>query len=276
MKVSVVVTVYNEAGTIKPLLDSLLEQSLAPREIIVVDAGSTDGTVDIIKHYSITFRDRDRGTNRSKARNAGIKAAKNEIIAVTDAGCTADKYWLERLVKPFKDKNVQSVAGFYRPVTKTPFQQAIAPFVAVMPDKFNPKTYLPSSRSLAFRRGAAWYPENLNYCEDLIFAQRLKAAGKMAVVAGAKVSWQMQTTWAGFFWQIFHYTGGDVRARYWPHLIKIATVWLRYVLFLTWPPLFLVYLLWLWLVKKVSLTVQLVADSAVLTGSLSAIISPEI
>ena len=276
MKVSVVVTVYNEAGTIKPLLDSLLEQSLAPREIIVVDAGSTDGTVDIIKHYSITFRDRDRGTNRSKARNAGIKAAKNEIIAVTDAGCTADKYWLERLVKPFKDKNVQSVAGFYRPVTKTPFQQAIAPFVAVMPDKFNPKTYLPSSRSLAFRRGAAWYPENLNYCEDLIFAQRLKAAGKMAVVAGAKVSWQMQTTWAGFFNQIYHYAQGDVRARYWPHLIKICTVFGRYLLFILFPPLFLVYLVWLWLVKKVSLAVQLVADLAVLTGSLSAIISKRI
>lgn len=115
MKVSVVVTVLNEAGTIKPLLDSLLEQSLSPREIIVVDAGSTDGTVNIIKHYSITFRDRDRGTNRSKARNTGIKAAKNEIIAITDAGCVADKHWLERLVKPFKDKQVISVAGYYRP-----------------------------------------------------------------------------------------------------------------------------------------------------------------
>ena len=291
MKVSVVVTVLNEAGTIKPLLDSLLEQSLSPREIIVVDAGSTDGTVNIIKHYSITFRDRDRGTNRSKARNTGIKAAKNEIIAITDAGCVADKHWLERLVKPFKDKQVISVAGYYRPacagrpVTKTPFQQAIAPFVAVMPDKFDPKTYLPSSRSLAFRKGVAWYPENLNYCEDLIFAQRLKAAGKMAVVAGAKVRWQMQTTWAGFFNQIYHYAQGDVRARYWPHLLKIATVWLRYVLFLTWPPLFLVYLFWP-VIKLGHYTstpgwkylplLQVTADLAVMAGSLSAIISKRI
>lgn len=275
MPVSVIVTTLNEAGTIKPLLDSLFEQSLTPGEIIVVDAGSADETMKILKQYQITPRGCDRGTNRSVARNLGIKMAKNEIIAVIDAGCTADKHWLERLVKPFRDKSVVSVAGYYQPVTKTYFQKCVAPFVAVMPEKFDPKTYLPSSRSLAFRKGAAWYPEQLNYCEDLIFAQRLKAAGKMAVVPEALVYWRQAANLRQFFWQIYHYAQGDVRARYRPHLIRIATVFGRYLLFALFPPLFLVYLLWPFIKhrNRLALPLQLTADLAVMAGSLSAIIS---
>lgn len=268
MRVSVVVTVLNEAKTIGKLIGSLLAQTKKPDEIIIVDAGSTDGTIAIIKHYSITPLRCNLGTNRSAARNLGIKRAKNNIIAVTDAGCTADKHWLERLTKPFKTKNVVSAAGYYRPVIKNKFQEMIAPFVAVMPDKFRPEAYLPSSRSLAFRKGAAWYPEPLNYCEDLIFARRLKAAGKMAVVKNAIVHWQLAENWRQFFWQIFYYAQGDVAARYWPHVRKIATVWLRYLLFILFPPLFIFYLLW-------RPRPQLVADLAVMAGSLSGIISGE-
>ncbi len=267
MKISLIITTLNEVETIKPLLNSISEQTLAPREIIIVDAGSTDGTLNILKDYSITPLRCYRGTNRSVARNLGIKAAKNEIIAVTDAGCTLDKHWLERLTKPFTDKKVISVAGYYRPVIKNSFQKSIAPLVAVLPGKFNPKTYLPSSRSLAFRKGTAWYPENLNYCEDLIFARELKTRGKMAVVKNALVHWKLAENWRQFFWQIFHYAQGDVTARYRPHLIKIATVWLRYVLFIFFPPLFLIYLL-------VFRPIKLVADLAIMAGSLSGIIFP--
>ena len=211
--------------------------------------------------------------NRSVARNVGIRAAKNKLIAVTDAGCMADKHWLERLVKPFKAKTVKSVAGFYRPVIASNLQEAIAPFLAVMPDKFNPETYLPSSRSLAFRKGTAWYPENLNYCEDLVFARQLEAAGQMVRVKAALVDWQLPSTLSQFFTRVKNYAAGDVQARYWPHLVKIGTVWLRYGLFLVWPPLVLVYLIWVLAVKKASPLIQLTADLAVMVGSVSGIIS---
>ncbi|OGD56022.1 hypothetical protein A2752_04480 [Candidatus Uhrbacteria bacterium RIFCSPHIGHO2_01_FULL_46_23] len=284
MKVSLIITTLNEAETIGPLLDSISEQTLAPREIIIVDADSTDGTVGIIKDYSITPLRCYRGANRSVARNLGIKLAKNQIIAVTDAGCIADKHWLERLAKPFKDKRVLSVAGYYRPITKTNFQKCVAPFVAVIPDKFDPKTYLPSSRSLAFRKGTAWYPENLNYCEDLVFARELKTQGKMAVAKTALVNWQLPDTWRQFFRQIYHYAQGDSRARYRPHLVKIATVFGRYALFMFFPWLFLIYLFWpIFKFGRYTSTpgwkylplIQVTADIAVMTGSLSAIISRE-
>lgn len=281
-KVSLVITVLNEAKTIKPLMDSLLEQSLYPSEIIVIDAGSTDGTLEILKQYPITLQECDIGSNRSVGRNLGIKLAQNSIIAVTDAGCLADKRWLERLIQPFKDQVVLSVAGYYRPFTQTIFQTCVAPFVAVMPDKFNPKTYLPSSRSLAFRKGVAEYPTNLNYCEDLIFAQKLKLKGKMAVAPQAFVHWRQAPNLFQFFLQLFHYARGDVQARFWPHLIKITTVFGRYLVFLFFPWLFLLYLLWPifkhsryitnWLGIIYLPCLQLTADLAVMSGAISGII----
>lgn len=242
MKVSVVVTVKDKSVEVDSLLESLRRQTKPVNEIIVAIGG-----------------------NRSQGRNAGIKAARNQIIAVTDAGCTADKDWLEKLTQPFTDQSVTAVAGYYRPVVKNKFQAMIAPFVAVMPEKFNPEIYLPSSRSLAFRKGAGLYPENLNYCEDLIFARHLKATGKMIVVKEAMVSWQLVENWRQFFWQIFHYAQGDVQARYLPHLMKISTVWLRYFLFIFLPPLFLLYLL-------VRPRPQFIADLAVMAGSAFGII----
>ena len=276
MKVSVIITTLNEAGTIGPLLQSLIEQSLSPGEIMVVDAGSSDGTIKAIKamdNGSMIRIIELKKANRSVARNVGIRAAKNKLIAVTDAGCMADKHWLERLVKPFKAKTVKSVAGFYRPVIASNLQEAIAPFLAVMPDKFNPETYLPSSRSLAFRKGTAWYPETLNYCEDLVFARQLEAAGQMVRVKAALVDWQLPSTLGQFFTRVKNYAAGDVQARYWPHLVKIGTVWLRYALFLAWPLLVLGYLVWVVAVKKASPLIQLTADLAVMVGSVSGIIS---
>lgn len=285
MKASLIITTLNEAGTIKPLLKSISEQSLLPSEIIIVDAGSNDGTRAIIKKFPKVKLINQPDLNRSQARNLGIKLAKNKIIAVTDAGCRADQHWLECLTKPFKDKQVLSVAGYYRPVTKTIFQKCVAPFVAVMPDKFRPEAYLPSSRSLAFGKGMAWYPEELNYCEDLVFARKLKKTGKMAVEPKALVYWQIPASLGEFFTQVKNYASGDVRAVYWPHLFRIMTVFGRYLVFLALPGLFLIYLLWP-LIKHFRYVrhwqglvylplLQLTADAAVMTGSVFGIISRE-
>ena len=144
MKIAFIATVCNEEKTIKPFLESVLAQSRPPEEIIIVDAGSTDGTLKILKKYqqkSSMIRIIElKNANRSIARNQAVKLAKNKLIAVTDAGCVADKHLLERITAPFADKAVLSVAGFYRPITNSLLQQAVAPFLAVMSDQFNPKT----------------------------------------------------------------------------------------------------------------------------------------
>lgn len=248
-KISFVATVLNEEKTITALLDSLAKQSRKADEVVIVDAGSRDNTVALIKqHFIKTKLIVKPGLNRSQGRNLGIKTARNKIIAVSDAGCLLDPDWLLRITQPLASTENEAVAGYYQTAADTILGKAAAPFVAVMPDKFNPEIFLPSSRSLAFTK-SAWlkvgqYPEHLDYCEDLIFAAKLKAQTNLVVKAEAIVFWQMPATLTAFYHQLKNYAVGDVLGSYWPHLIKITTTYLRYLVFFTVPPLFLAYLFW--------------------------------
>jgi len=86
MRVSVVSTVLNEAGSLPRLLDSLAAQTQPPDEVVVCDGGSTDGTLPLLEAESrLSLRVvRRPGANISQGRNAAIEAATGEVIAVTD------------------------------------------------------------------------------------------------------------------------------------------------------------------------------------------------
>ncbi|MFC1627312.1 glycosyltransferase [Patescibacteria group bacterium] len=249
MKTSFVTTVLNEEKSINDLLDSLFAQSKKPDEIIIVDAGSKDKTVDLIKKHQLPVKLIQKpGLNRSQGRNLGIAKAQHTIIVISDAGCTLEKEWLQRITDPFKSHNVDSVAGFYQPQTNSVLSKSMAPFIAVMPDKFDDQKYLPSSRSIAFKK-SAWqavgkYPENLNYCEDLIFAKDLKQKTNMITRSDALVFWQTPDNLKDFFQSIKNYALGDIQAKYKPHTKKIATVFARYAIFSGFPIFFLFYQLW--------------------------------
>jgi glycosyltransferase involved in cell wall biosynthesis len=112
VKISVVVPTYNEARGIREFLDQFRTQSL-PRtdfEIIVVDGGSTDGTVGFAEQMA------DRVvTQTSKgiggARNDGVAVARADLIATTDADCRVPADWLENIVDDFDDPRVVAVCG---------------------------------------------------------------------------------------------------------------------------------------------------------------------
>jgi glycosyltransferase involved in cell wall biosynthesis len=100
MLVSVIIPTYNRAGTIKRTLESVLNQSWRDLDIIVVDSGSTDGTIEILTAYGDKIRVLcQKKEGPGAARNAGIKAARGEIISFLDS----DDEWLpektERQVK---------------------------------------------------------------------------------------------------------------------------------------------------------------------------------
>jgi glycosyltransferase involved in cell wall biosynthesis len=285
---SVVVTVLNELESIEPLLSSLFTQTLLPDEIVIVDAGSTDGTIDKIKQFhqqkpSVPVRLLVKpGTNRSLGRNLGIKAARNNFIAVTDAGCVAHKDWLAQLAHRFENETVDSVAGFYQATAVQEKEKVFSWFMAVQPEDLDPTSFLPSSRSLAFTKqawtNAGMYPEQLDTCEDLVFAKALTQQGTLRVAANARVEWAMPKTILAYFKQISGYAKGDVQARYWPHLKKHGLVWLRYFVFAVYPLLLLVYPLWPMLKHRKRITtiaqalwlvpVQVITDLAIMWGGL--------
>lgn len=218
-----ITTVLNEKEGIKKLLESLLSQTKKPSEIIIVDGGSVDGTKDIIQSYRKKFKKTsffvlsEKG-NRSKGRNYAIKRAKNQIIVVTDAGCRLPKDWFYKITKPFENKKIDVVAGYYKPVTRNVFEKALSTYTCVMPDKVT-SGFLPSSRSVAFKKNA-WekvggYPEYLDTCEDLVFAKKMKDVGLNFFVAkNAYVNWPQRKNMIEAFWQFFAYAKGDGMARY--------------------------------------------------------------
>jgi glycosyltransferase involved in cell wall biosynthesis len=112
--VSIVVPVWNGAATIGACLDSLLAIDYpSPRlELIVVDNASTDDTARILERYAREVRIvREETRGSAAARNAGIREATGDLIALTDADCVVDRNWLQHLVDPLNDPRVGIVGG---------------------------------------------------------------------------------------------------------------------------------------------------------------------
>nr|HID13721.1 glycosyltransferase [Anaerolineae bacterium] len=231
-KVSVVVTVLNEAGSLPRLLDSLTAQTRPPDEVVICDGGSTDGTLLLLEAESrLPLRViRRPGANISQGRNAAIQAATGEIIAVTDAGVRLSPQWLERIVAPFEDATTQVVAGFFRPDPQTVFETAMGATVLPELREIQATHFLPSSRSVAFRKNA-WaavggYPEWLDYCEDLVFDFRLRErVGPFVFVPEALAHFRPRSNLRAFFAQYYRYARGDGKADLWRrrHAIRYLT-----------------------------------------------------
>lgn len=232
--VSVVVTVRDEGSSIATLLASLAAQTHPPTEIVIVDGGSTDATLAILEQWrerlplQVLIRP---GANISVGRNSGIAAARGTIVAVTDAGVRLAPDWLAALLAPF-DAMAETavVGGFFTPDSQTPFERALGATVLPTLEDIDPETFLPSSRSLAFRR-AAWvaaggYPEWLDYCEDLIFDLKLReTSGPFAFAPDALAFFRPRPNLRAFWQQYFRYARGDGKAGLFArrHAIRYAT-----------------------------------------------------
>lgn len=217
MNVSIVITILNEEKTINRLLRSLLSQTVQPREIIIVDGGSTDSTLSQIPNKKI-IKVFVKPGNRAIGRNYGIKQAKNEIIAITDAGGYPQRDWLEKLTSPFEDKDVLAAAGYYKSIGKNPFEEAVTPYFLVMSDKAKQmEEFLPSARSMAIRK-SAWkkvggFPEEFSHNEDLVFDYRLREAGvNFAFARGAIVYWYPPKNVYEALVKFFRFSFGDAES----------------------------------------------------------------
>ena len=235
MPISLIMTVRNEAVSLPGLLDSILLGTLLPDEIVIVDGGSTDDTQQVAQSYTnrLLLRLIDRpGANISEGRNAAIAAATHDLIAVTDAGVRLDSHWLELLTALLRSplSNVDVVSGWFAADPQTPFERAMGATVLPAPEDIDPSTFLPSSRSVAFRK-AAWrevggYPEWLDYSEDLVFDIALRDAGKQfAFAPGAVAHFRPRGDLCAFYGQYYRYARGDGKANLWlkRHAARYAT-----------------------------------------------------
>ena len=232
VRTALVVTVLNERDTIDALLQSITAQTLAPAEVVIADGGSTDGTLDALDRWQACLPLRvieAKGANISRGRNLAIAATDAELIAVTDAGVRLDPHWLEHLHGAL-DEGTAVVSGFFTADPRSTFERALGATTLPNIEDVNPETFLPSSRSVLFRR-AAWqavggYPEWLDYCEDLVFDFALKRSGaQFAFAPRATAHFRPRATLTAFFRQYFLYARGDGKAGLWArrHAIRYAT-----------------------------------------------------
>jgi len=117
MTISVVIPAYNRGSQIKATLDSVLNQTLAPLEVLVVDDGSTDGTGEWIEvNYAEKVRVvRQPNGGVARARNRGWREAKGEWIAFLDHDDLFRLHKLETLA-PFLDAKCDVVVSRWREV----------------------------------------------------------------------------------------------------------------------------------------------------------------
>ena len=112
--VSVVIPVKNGAKTIRACIEGILAQSVPVKEIIVIDSGSTDGTIDIINGYDevnlIEIPPND--FNHGLTRNLGVQKATGKFVILTVQDARPyNEYWIEELLKGFTDNEVAGVCG---------------------------------------------------------------------------------------------------------------------------------------------------------------------
>lgn len=234
MQVTLISTVLNEGENIRGLLDSIVRQTRQPDEVIFVDGGSSDQTVAVLESYRGRLPLRvmvAAGCNISEGRNIAIKAARGEIIAATDAGVILADNWLEAIIAPFDaDPTVDMVGGFFEADARTTFELAMGATVLPLANEIDGVDFLPSSRSVAFRRALAeqvgGYPEWLDYCEDLIFDLRMKDSAQRFVFAPDAIAHFRPRGSLRSFWKQYRlYARGDGKADLWRkrHAIRYAT-----------------------------------------------------
>jgi cellulose synthase/poly-beta-1,6-N-acetylglucosamine synthase-like glycosyltransferase len=109
-KVIFYIPTLNSEKNIETCLTSIINQKQSVKDIIVIDAKSTDKTTSICKKYHIqVIKQRYRGL--ANARNLALKNSKTEFTASIDADCFLDTNWLEKILGHFKDPNVAGVCG---------------------------------------------------------------------------------------------------------------------------------------------------------------------
>jgi glycosyltransferase involved in cell wall biosynthesis len=220
---SVIATVRNEEATVGDLIDGLEGQSLKPAAVILVDGGSTDATVARAKtgakkaSFPVDVHVAP-GVNIATGRNLAVGLAREPLIASVDAGTVLHPDWLACLTTALDDApEVDVASGFFVGAPESRWERALSATTLPAVEDIDPARFLPSSRSVAFRRAVfekvKGYPEWLDYGEDLVFDLAMRRTGAtFRFVPRAIVRFRPRATVRAFFVQYYRYARGDGKA----------------------------------------------------------------
>lgn len=182
-RASVVIRCYNEAEHIGKLLAELKRQSFTDYEVIVVDSGSDDGTLDIVGSEDVILEHiRKEDFSFGRSLNIGCRAARGEFLVFISAHCYPEhEDWLVNLLAGFDDEKVAVVYGKQRGIPDSHFSERQI-FKSWFPEESIARQEGPfSNNANAAVRRSLWemnpYDESLTGLEDVAWAQQVMRDG---------------------------------------------------------------------------------------------------
>ncbi len=183
MHCSIVIRAYNESDHLGRLLEGIARQTRRDVEVILVDSGSTDATVQIAESHGAHIVHIQPGEfTFGRSLNLGIQSASAELIVIASAHVyPVYPDWIETLLRPFDDPDVALVYGRQRGTAASQFSehQIFRQWFpdADLADQSNPFC---NNANAAIRRGL-WaehpYDETLTGLEDLAWAKWAQSRG---------------------------------------------------------------------------------------------------
>ncbi len=195
--VAIVVPILNEAASLPQLLAGIAQQTVRPQELLFVDAGSTDGSVELIESWwrAHAWPPADckvlrlNGGLPGGGRNMGINAAKSEWIAFIDGGIFPERDWIEQLLACAKSRNTKAMFGYCHFDADGSFERAIC---ALTYGYLAKHPVLPAS--LFHRdvlRSIGPFREDLRAAEDILWTRRFSQLfGPWPTCPGARVHYR--------------------------------------------------------------------------------------
>lgn len=246
MKFTLVSTVFNESQRIKQTISDIESQTVKPDEIVIVDAGSSDGTYEILteweKQSSMEIKIiQGLGCNVARGRNIAIEHSRNNIILSTDFGCRFSNEWAGSMIRHFADSSVQVVGGGFSvregDILTLPARAAYILYNCYKVDA-TAKDFSPSSRSIAYYKKVfekvGRYDEWLTLAgDDTVFAKKLVNARIAIKIEPSKyVYWGRHEVMQGYAKEAFRYGLGDGEARinFRSFISNLIELCLRYLL----------------------------------------------
>ncbi|MEN4012994.1 MAG: glycosyltransferase family 2 protein [Chloroflexota bacterium] len=203
---SIVIRAYNEEKHISRLLSGILEQTVREAQIILVDSGSTDGTLAAASRFPVeVVHIRPQEFTFGRSLNMGIASARSDQVVIVSAHVyPVYPDWLERLLEPLADSQVALVYGKQRGAATSKYSehQVFRRWFSDQSCLRQPHPFC-NNANAAIRRGL-WeqhaYDELLTGLEDLAWARWAQSQGYgVAYVAEAEVVHVHNETWRGIY-----------------------------------------------------------------------------